>query len=76
VAMLPKLPEQEGFPVLVLHGTRDTMIPVDHARESREALRSFGVTLTYREFEMGHEINPEALRILLQWLDEKAFKNE
>jgi phospholipase/carboxylesterase len=74
VALLPKLPEQEGFPVLVLHGTRDTMIPVDHARESRETLRSFGVTLTYREFEMGHEINPEALRVLLQWLDEKAFK--
>jgi phospholipase/carboxylesterase len=72
--MLPTLPEQEGFPVLVLHGTRDTMITVDHARESREALRTFGVTLTYREFEMGHEINPEALRILLQWLDEKAFK--
>lgn len=73
-ALLPKLPEQEGFPVLVLHGTRDTMIPVDHARESREALRAFGVTLTYRELEMGHEINPEALRTLLQWLDDKAFK--
>jgi phospholipase/carboxylesterase len=74
VALLPKLPEQEGFPVLIVHGTRDTMIPVEHARQSREALRPFGVTLTYREFEMGHEIHPEALRVILHWLDEKALK--
>lgn len=74
VEVLPKLPEQEGFPVLVVHGTRDPMIPVEHARESREALREFAVTLTYREFDMGHEISPEALRVVLQWLDEKAFQ--
>lgn len=75
-AMLPKLREQEGFPVLVLHGTRDTMISVEDARSSREALRPFGVTLTYREFDMGHEISPLALRVLLQWLDDKAFQKE
>lgn len=73
---LPKLPEQEGFPVLVIHGTRDDRISVEQARESREALRSYGVTLTYREFDMGHEIRQDALRVVLQWLDEKALKEE
>ncbi|HEX6900158.1 MAG TPA: alpha/beta hydrolase-fold protein [Thermoanaerobaculia bacterium] len=71
---LPKLPEHEDFPVLILHGTRDDRIEVERARESREALRPYGVALTYREFDMGHEIRQDALRVLLQWLDERAFK--
>ena len=71
---LPKLPEHEGFPVLVIHGTRDDRVEVERARESREALRPFGVSITYRELEMGHEIRPDALKVILQWLDEKALK--
>lgn len=70
---LPKLPEQEKLPVLVVHGTGDDRIPVDRARESRELLRELGVSLTYREFEMGHEIRPEALKVVVQWLDNRAF---
>jgi phospholipase/carboxylesterase len=70
---LPRLPEHAGLPVLVIHGTEDPMLSVERARESRELLRPFGLTITYREFEMGHEIRPEALRVILRWLDEKAF---
>jgi len=70
----PKQPEHEGFPVFVVHGTEDPMIPVERARESRDALIRLGVGLTYREFEMGHEIRPEALRDLVRWLDEKALE--
>ncbi len=71
---LPKLPEHEGFPVLIVHGTRDDRIDVELARESREALRPYGVGLTYREFDMGHEIRQDALKVVLQWLDDKALK--
>jgi phospholipase/carboxylesterase len=66
-------PAHSELPVLILHGTADTMIPVQRARESREALRPLGVSLTYRELEMGHEINSEALRIVIRWLTERAF---
>lgn len=76
VESLPKLPGHEGFPVLVIHGTRDTMLPVERARESREALRPFGVAMTYREFDMAHEIRQDALRVLLRWLDEKVLKTK
>jgi phospholipase/carboxylesterase len=76
VELLPKLPEHEGFPVLVIHGTRDDRIDVEQARQSRESLRPFGVGITYREFDMGHEIRPDALRVFLQWLDEKALKQK
>jgi phospholipase/carboxylesterase len=67
-------PEHEGLPVLVMHGTLDPTLPVDRARESREALRPFGVGLTYREFEMGHEIRQDALRVLVRWLDERILR--
>jgi phospholipase/carboxylesterase len=70
---LPRLPAHEGFPVLVVHGRQDTVVPVERARESRENLRPFGVSLTYREFDMGHEIHPEALRVTLRWIDDRPF---
>jgi len=73
---LPKLPGHEGFPILVVHGTRDSSIPVERAREAREALRPYGVALMYREFDMGHEIRADALRVILKWLEERAFVRE
>jgi len=74
VATLPKLPEHEGLPVLIIHGTNDPTLPIERARESREALRPFGVSLTYREFDMGHEIRQDALRVLMRWLDERVLR--
>ena len=61
-------------PVLVMHGTRDSMISVERARDSRAVLLDRGVPLTYREYEMGHEIAPEALRDLVEWLGDKVFE--
>ena len=74
--LLPKLPGHEGFPVLVIHGTRDSAIPIERSREAREALRSYGVALMYREFDMAHEISREALGVILRWLDDRAFVRE
>ena len=70
---IPKRPEHENFPVFVCHGTEDPMIGVGRAQESRETLLRFGVGLTYREYPMGHEIRPEALRDLVEWLDGKVL---
>lgn len=70
---LGKTPEQAELPVLVLHGTRDTMVSVEMARASRERLRDFGVQLMYRELDMAHELTPEALQLIARWLEEKAF---
>lgn len=67
-------PEHAGLPVLVQHGTQDTMIAVDRARESRAELLRLGVGLSYHEYEMGHEIRPEALQDLLVWLDDKVLQ--
>ncbi len=69
----PPRPAHQGLPVLVVHGTEDPLVPVERARESREALRPFGVTLTYRELPMAHEIRPEALDLVVRWLGERAL---
>jgi phospholipase/carboxylesterase len=63
----------QSLPVLVVHGTEDPMVPVGRARESRQRLTELGVLLTYREYEMGHEISVESLRDIVTWLDEKAL---
>jgi len=63
----------KNLPVLVMHGSEDPMIPVERAQESRDALLSYGVSLTYRELGMGHEISPDALRTLVEWIEQKVF---
>jgi len=71
------IPESEGlenFPVLVQHGTEDPMIPVDRGRETRQRLTQMGVDLSYREYEMQHELRPESLRDLVAWLQDKVFQ--
>ena len=71
------IPESEGltnFPVLVQHGTADPMIDVERGRETRQRLIQMGVDLAYHEYEMQHEIRPEALRDLARWLDEKVLE--
>jgi phospholipase/carboxylesterase len=65
--------EHRVLPTLVIHGTRDPMIPVERARESRERLRGFGIDPTYREYEMEHGISAEALREIVGWLEDKVF---
>lgn len=71
---LPNLDAVAGFPVLVQHGTKDPMIPVDRAIESRDRLTQMSVDLSYREYEMEHAISPESLRDLVAWLEEKALQ--
>lgn len=73
VESLPQKPEHAGLPVLVIHGRQDPLVDVERARESREALRAFGVPLMYRELDMAHEIRPEAMEVILRWLDQKAL---
>ncbi len=70
---VPSQPALENFPALLIHGTQDPMIPVERAQESREKLLARGLNVHYREYEMQHEIRPEALREMVLWLEEKVF---
>lgn len=70
---IERTPEHAELPTLVIHGSSDPMIAIDRAYDSRDALLALGVPLVFREYEMGHEIKPDALREMLGWLEEKVF---
>jgi phospholipase/carboxylesterase len=63
----------QALPTLVQHGTQDSMIEVERARKSVETLRQARIPLSYREYDMGHEIRPRSLSDLSAWLDEKVL---
>src|SRR5512143_1563059 len=49
--------DPQRLPTLVQHGTRDELIDIGRGRESVENLRRLQVPVTYREYDMGHEIS-------------------
>jgi len=59
------------FPIMVVHGERDEVIPVVNGRDTKERLESLPVDLTYKEYNMGHEINDDSLQDILTWLAER-----
>jgi phospholipase/carboxylesterase len=62
------LPPLDGVPILVQHGSSDPMIPAARGREAVEHLRTQRAAVTYREYDMGHEINAASLRDLSEFL--------
>jgi phospholipase/carboxylesterase len=65
----------QSLPILVQHGSEDPMIEVGRAQESIERLRRLRLPLTYREYDMGHEISPRSLTDLSAWLQEKVLSS-
>ena len=51
-------------PVLIVHGRQDSVVPLKAAQNARDNLVALGVPVQYQEFDMGHEIRPEVLPIL------------
>ncbi len=76
--LMPELAIKEAvqsLPTLVQHGTQDQMIEVQRARDSVEQLRALRVPLTYREYDIGHEISGKSLSDLSAWLEEKVLSS-
>jgi phospholipase/carboxylesterase len=60
----------QSLPTFVQHGSQDPLIDLQRARDSVEQLRALRVPLTYREYDMGHEITPRSLSELSGWLSD------
>lgn len=56
-----------GKPVFLSHGTVDEVIPIQSGREIREFYAGSSADLTAAEYEMGHGIDPECQRDLMNW---------
>jgi phospholipase/carboxylesterase len=70
---IPPQPAHRRLPTLLVHGSDDPMIPVERAYDTRDALLALGVPTVFREYAMGHEIRPEALREIVRWLEERVL---
>jgi len=57
-------------PLLLVHGTVDDVVPVEKGRDAKARLEARGVRVTYREFHMAHEIRPEVVRAITQFVKE------
>ena len=53
--------------VLVLHGNQDPVVPVAKSVETKNQLEKQGQHVTYRTFDMGHEVSLEALQVASQF---------
>jgi phospholipase/carboxylesterase len=51
-------------PVLAIHGRQDTVVPLSVARKAKDTLTTLGAGIEYHEFDMGHEIRPEVLPLI------------
>jgi phospholipase/carboxylesterase len=63
-------------PVLIVHGTQDTIVPVTAAVRSRDSLTAWGAAVQYREFIMGHEIRPEVIDVMRSFVVETVSKSD
>ena len=70
---LPQVELSQYPPVLVQHGSRDAQIEVERARQSIATLRQRQVPVTYREYDMGHEINARSLSDVSAWVQERVL---
>jgi phospholipase/carboxylesterase len=66
----PALADRAGTRVFVSHGSRDPLIGIEFAERARELLEDGGLDVTYRESELGHQIDPAHLRDAAGWLVE------
>ncbi|EWC40010.1 alpha/beta fold hydrolase [Pseudomonas stutzeri] len=57
-----------GYPTLCLHGSRDDVVPAAMGRAAYQCLRDAGVDATWREYPMSHEVLPEEIRDIADWL--------
>jgi phospholipase/carboxylesterase len=66
----PSLSDRTGTRAFVSHGRRDPVIGIEFAERARELLEAGGLGLTYRESDLGHQIDPAHLREASAWLAE------
>jgi phospholipase/carboxylesterase len=51
-------------PIVVAHGTYDSVIPVEFGRAARETLEAAGAEVVYRESPIEHSIDPQVIPLL------------
>lgn len=61
-------PTQAGLRVLSLHGSQDEVVPNAMGRAAYDCLLANDVQAEWKEYPMGHEVLPEEIRDIGDWL--------
>lgn len=56
-------------PVLMVHGSRDPVVPIAYAHNTKRKLESMQVNLRFYEVDAMHEIPPQAIALFKEFLD-------
>jgi len=64
----PSLADRQGSRAFIAHGRRDPVIEVGFAQRARDLLEAGGLDVTYRESDVGHQIDPAHLADASTWL--------
>ena len=62
---------QQRIPALCLHGQYDDVVQNSMGRTAYEHLKTRGVTVTWQEYPMGHEVLPQEIHDIGTWLTER-----
>jgi phospholipase/carboxylesterase len=80
IALSSFIPSVDGFeldlspplpPVAIGHGTLDNVIGVEWGRRARAELEDAGAEVLYRETPMFHQVDPDFVREIAVWLEER-----
>lgn len=72
----PSLADRTGMRAFIAHGRRDPVIEVGFGERARDLLREGGLDVTYRESDVGHQIDPAHLGDAAGWLGETLLASD
>lgn len=61
--------------ILVTHGKKDQVISIDHAKEVERILSDLSMSLSYKEYPMGHQISEQCLKDIIVWFENEINSN-
>jgi phospholipase/carboxylesterase len=64
----PDLASRPDLPVFIAHGRQDPVMDIEFARRARAQLEAGGLPVTYRESDVGHQIDPAHIPAASEWL--------
>lgn len=63
-------------PILLVHGRQDAVVPIEAGENAKTTLETLGVRVNYHEFDMGHEIRPQVLPLIRNFVVEVTPTSE
>lgn len=67
-SLLSSLPMNTTQRIFIAHGTADSVVPIENAEDTNNFLHDQGYDVTYKTYDMGHEIREVVIADIVDWL--------